>query len=235
MTGTATAIPASGGCLGRLIGLAATVTLLLGLDTESALASGRFSIGPFASVSSTKSIKPSADKESSDEVATQRATYGVKLGIGLGRLFSLDIKAGVNEVDRTKKASAMRDEFGDIDFDKDANVDPSSQDATYRYQESQKQGTARLLISPRLFRMVWLDVGAGVRARKRDVMVTDEAAGTKQTIDDPIRYHAIGTAGLRFRLLRAFSGNIEYNFYFLKFPELEPHEQEVAIGFGVSI
>lgn len=218
----------------RVLGIAAPV-LVAALVHDQALAFGRFSVGPFASVSSTKAIKPSADKESSDEVTTQRTTYGLKVGVGLGRLFNLDIKAGVNEVDRTKKASAMRDEFGDIDFEQDANVNPEDQAATYRYQESQKLGTARLLISPRLFSTVWIDVGGGVRARKRDVTITDDTAGTKEVIDDPIRYHAIGTAGVRFRLLRAFTGNIEYNFYFLKFPELEPHEQEVAIGFGVSI
>jgi hypothetical protein len=218
--------------LGNILGLTGLSCLLF---AEDGFASGRFNIGPFASVSSTKGIKPSADKESSEEVTTQRTTYGVKVGLGLGRLFNLDIKAGVNEVDRTKKAAAMRDEFGDIDFEKDANVDPAAQDATYRYKESQKLGTARLLISPRLFSMVWMDVGAGVRVRKRDVTVSDDAAGTKQVIDDPIRYHAIGSAGVRFRLLRSFTGNVEYSFYFLNFPEIEPHEQEVAIGFGVSI
>jgi hypothetical protein len=210
----------SQGAAGRSIGIMKGVTLvaLFGLAalSDNALAASRFTVGPFASVSSTKSIKPTADKESSEEVVTQRTTYGLRIGVGLSRFFGLDIKGGVNEVDRTKKAVAMRDEFGDIDFQKDANVNPDDQNATYRYQESQKVGTAKLVFSPRLFSFVWLN-------------------GTKQVIDDPIRYHAIGSAGLGFRLLRAFTGSIEYSFYFLKFPELEPHEQEVAVSFGVSI
>ncbi len=229
----------SQGAAGRSIGIMKGVTLVaifgLAALSDNALAASRFTVGPFASVSSTKSIKPTADKESSEEVVTQRTTYGLRIGVGLSRFFGLDIKGGVNEVDRTKKAVAMRDEFGDIDFQKDANVNPDDQNATYRYQESQKVGTAKLVFSPRLFSFVWLNVGAGVRARKRDLTVTDSVAGTKQVIDDPIRYHAIGSAGLGFRLLRAFTGSIEYSFYFLKFPELEPHEQEVAVSFGVSI
>lgn len=224
----------------RSCGVAAMRTTLVAVTGLAGLfgnaeAASRFTVGPFASVSSTKSIKPSADKESSEEVVSQRTTYGVRIGVGLSRFFGLDIKAGVNDVDRTKKAVAMRDEFGDIDFQKDVNVNPADQNASYRYQESQKLGTAKLVFSPRLLSFVWLNVGAGVRARKRDITVTDTAAGTKHRIDDPIRYHATGSAGLGFRLLRAFSGSIEYSFYFLKFPELEPHEQEVAVSFGVSL
>lgn len=201
---------------------------------ESGLAFGRFSVGPFASVSSTKGIKPSTES-SSEETVTQRTTYGLKIGVGLMSWLGLDIKVGVNEVDRTKKSVALRDEFGEINFEEDANVDPSQQDAEYRYQESQQLGVAKLMFRPRLFRMVWLNAGAGVRARKRDVVITQKPDGVEEKIDDPVKYHAVASAGVGFRLLRSFRGSIDYDFYFMKFPETEPHEQEVTVSFGVSI
>ena len=211
----------------------------------SAAAQSRFSIGPFASVSSTKQIKPNGNKTASEETVTQRVTYGVRAGFGLFSVFGLDIKIGVNDVDRTKKSSAMRDEFEEIDIEKDANVNTADQGAEYRYQESQKLGTAKLTFNPRLFSALWLKVGAGVRARKRDIVITQKNAmneseavapeNERTVISDPIKYHAVGSAGFGFRLLRSFTGSIEYDFYFLKFPEVEPHEQEVSVSFGVSI
>lgn len=201
---------------------------------EAGLAFGRFSVGPYASVSSTKGIKPSTES-SSEETVTQRTTYGLKIGVGFMSWLGLDIKVGVNDVDQTKKSVALRDEFGEIDFEKDANVDPAQQDAEYRYQESQKLGVAKLMFRPRLFSMVWLNAGAGVRARKRDVVITQKPEGVEEKIDDPIKYHAVASAGVGFRLLRSFTGSIDYDFYFLKFPEKEPHEQEVTVSFGVSI
>jgi hypothetical protein len=201
---------------------------------DHGLAFGRFSVGPYASVSSSKGIKASSDS-SSEETVTQRTTYGLKVGVGFMRWFGLDIKVGVNDVDQTKKSVALRDEFGEIDFEKDANVDPNQQDAEYRYQESQKLGVAKLMFKPRLFSVLWLNVGGGVRARKRDVVITQKPDGTEEKIDDPIKYHAVASAGLGFRLLRSFTGSIEYDFYFMKFPETEPHEQEVTVSFGVSI
>ncbi len=201
--------------------------------SEIAEAASRFSVGPYASVSSTKEIKPG--EESSEESVTQRTTYGLRVGIGLMRFLSLDVKVGVNEVDQTKKSVALRDEFDEINFEEDANVDTNDPDAEYRYQESQKLGVAKFVFRPRLFRMVWLNLGAGVRARKRDLTITEKPNGTKETIDDPIKFHAVAAAGVGFRLLGSFTGSIDYDFYFIKFPETEPHEQEVTVSFGVEI
>lgn len=207
--------------------------LFLGMS-QVAHAYSRFSIGPYASVSSTKIISP-GDEGSSNEVATTRTTYGLRISIGLMRWLSFDAQGGINEVDRTRKAVAMRDEFEDIDFEEDANVDTSDPEAEYRYQEKQTLGVAKFMFSPRFFNVVWGQFGAGVRVRQREIKIDDMAAGTSESIKDPFRYHAVASAGIRFRLLRSFTGSILYDFYFLQFPELEPHEQEVSVSFGVSI
>lgn len=215
--------------------------LVLGSISSPALAAGALQIVPYASVSSTKAIKPSqvgkkaSSTEATEESVAQRTTYGLRLSVKLSRLFHLQVQGGTNKLDQTRKAVAMRDEYGDIDFAKDANVDTSAQDATYKYSEEQRVGQAKLTIQPRLGNILRLNIGAGVRARERFVNVTDNAAGTTKAIHDPIRYNAMATAGFNARILRAFTANVEYNFYFLKFPKTEPHEQEALIGFGFQL
>lgn len=205
---------------------------------------GPLQIMPYASVSSTKSIKPNkigakqTEAEATEESVAQRTTYGLRINIRMSRLFNLQIQGGTNKLDQTRKASAMRDEYGDIDFTKDANVDTSAQDAEYIYSEEQRIGQVLLSMQPRIGKKnnrISIKVGAGVRARERFLSVTDKATDTETDIHDPIRYHAVASAGIQARLLKAFTTNIEYNFYFLKFPETEPHEQEVLVGFGVQI
>ncbi|NBO38697.1 hypothetical protein EBU99_08950 [bacterium] len=207
----------------------------------SAAWAGALQIVPYASVSSTKAIKPNqvgkkaSSTEATEETVAQRTTYGLRINARMSRLLSLQIQGGTNKLDQTRKAVAMRDEYGDIDFAKDANVDPSAQDATYKYNEEQRVAQAMLSIQPSLGQMLRIKIGAGVRARERFVNITDNAAGTSKSIHDPIRYNAVASAGFNARLLKAFTATAEYNFYFLKFPKTEPHEQEALIGFGFNL
>jgi hypothetical protein len=214
------------------------------LAEAKAIRAGALTVAPYAAVSSTKAIAPDKVKMSSDgesessatETVTQRVTYGLKLDLRLGRLFVFSANGGVNKMDQSKKSVAMRDEYGDIDFAKDANVDMSNSDATYRYKEEQRVGNVQLTIAPQLVkRLLWVKVGAGVRARQRLISITDELAGTSKSITDPIRYSPAAVAGVGTNLLGAISASIEYKFYFPKFPKTEPHEQEVLMSVGMSI
>lgn len=215
--------------------------LLLSVSNTRAFAAGGLQIVPYASVSSTKGIKPkkvsnkATTNEATEESVAQRTTYGLRLSVRLSRLFNLQIQGGTNKLDQTRKTVAMRDEYGDIDFTKDANVDPNALDGTYKYSEEQRLGQAKLTIQPSLGSFLRLNLGAGVRARERFVTVVDNTTNATTKIHDPIRYNALASAGLNARLLRAFTATIEYNFYFLKFPKTEPHEQEALIGFGFQL
>lgn len=213
----------------------------LGVAPVHAQAASGLSVTPFASVSSTKSIKPNKvgkkddpEKESTETVV-QRTTYGLRFDLRLTSYFGLNASVGTNKTDTTKKAVAARDEYNEIDYSKDANVDPNQQSATYRLVEEQRLGKVEALLQPRLGSVVTLKVGAGVRARQRLIDITDTQSETKSSIKAPITYHAVGVAGATLRLLRAFSAITEYRFYFLKFPKTEPHEQEVTVGFSVAI
>lgn len=222
-------------------GLGMLLSLTPCLTSGAAFAASGITISPYASVSSTKAIKPEkavkkdTSSTSQTETVTQKTTYGLKVDVRLSKLFYLGVGGGTNKTDVTRKSVAMRDEYGDIDFQKDANVDPNNQDATYKMSEQQNLARAEIMIQPIFFNFLWAKAGVGVRARQRLVTVTDSIKNESTKIKDPIRYAAVGTVGLGARLLRAFSAHAEYKFYFLKFPKTQPHEQEALIGFGVTI
>ena len=214
---------------------------MAGSASHDAWAASPLQIVPYASVSSTKAIKPNkvgkkdSTSTATEETVAQRTTYGLRINVRMSRLFNLQIQGGTNKLDQTRKASAMRDEYGDIDFTKDANVDTTAQNATYTYNEEQRVGQVMLSMQPSLGKILKVKIGAGVRVRERFLNVTDKATETKTSIHDPIRYNAVASAGFNARLLKAFSATAEYNFYFLKFPKTEPHEQELLIGFGFQL
>ena len=214
---------------------------MAGSASHDAWAASPLQIVPYASVSSTKAIKPNkvgkkdSTSTATEETVAQRTTYGLRINVRMSRLFNLQIQGGTNKLDQTRKASAMRDEYGDIDFTKDANVDTTAQNATYTYNEEQRVGQVMLSMQPSLGKILRVKIGAGVRARERFLNITDKATETKTSIHDPIRYNAVASAGFNARLFKAFSATAEYNFYFLKFPKTEPHEQEVLIGFGFQL
>lgn len=214
------------------------IPIFLLLNARDAFAIGRINIAPYASLSSSKSIKPKLGKNanSSEEIVTQRQTYGLKVDIRLSKLFLFTASAGTNKVDTTKKASAMRDEFKEIDFSKDANVDTSAQNADYRYREEQRLANLEISIMPSLVQgRLWGKIGLGARARQRLIDITDNITNNNKSIHDKIRYDALGSAGVQLRLFHSLNAGIEYKFYFIKFPKTEPHQQEVAINFGVQI
>jgi hypothetical protein len=224
----------------RLSAGAKRLAVVCSLAAGQAMAQGRFTIAPYASISSSKAIKPEKagkkDAGATNEKVTQRTTYGLKLDVRMLSMLTFTVNGGMNKVDTTKKVTALRDEFDEIDFVKDFNLDTSNQNAQYRYAEEQRLGVAKLMLTPRLGRFLWIKAGAGVRARQRIITITDKADETKsKKVEDPIRYHAVGTAGVAVKLFGAASAHAEYNFYFIRFPETEPHEQEALIGFGVSI
>ena len=211
------------------------IACLIAAHQSQALAQGRLSVVPYASVSSTKAIKPNQKKDSSEETVNQKTTYGLKIDVRLFSLLQLSVQGGVNNTDKTKKVTALRDEYGEIELQKDLDLDTSNPKNEYRYQEEQRLASAKLFLTPRLGRFLWIKAGGGVRARQRLISTTDKVTDTKTSLTDPIRYHAVATAGAGVRLFQGVSAHAEYNFTFIKFPKTEPHEQEVLVGFGVSI
>jgi hypothetical protein len=225
-------------CYGLLLGAALFV-----LPTKIAQAAGpiKISIVPYAGVSSTKSIKPQKvtpigqkdTKTSSSEKTTQRQNVGVKVDVKIFKLFGLNVTGGYNKINTTKKAAAMRDEFEEIDFNKDLGIGTSTAD--FIYEEEQRMGTVKLGLYPGIGKLLNLKAEAGVRARQRLIKSENKLTGEVKEVNDPIRFHPTASAGIAVKLGGMAQFMVDYSFYFLKFPETNPHEQEVSIGMGVAL
>lgn len=203
------------------------------------VAQAKFSIEPYASVSSTKQIKPDkVGKNSSGGAATetetikQRTTYGIRGSVGFLRIMKFQLGVGTNQLTTTSKTSAAVDEYGEVDFEKDLDMSTSSPDKEVKITETQKKATAVLAVDPSFWIFV-LRAKAGVVATQREFSKeSDGELPVKYT--SPISYKPTvgGGAGLKLGAGTFFMA--EYNLFLYKFPEKEPFEREVSVSYGVS-
>jgi hypothetical protein len=214
--------------------------LLLGLAFMPTAAWSGVSLEPFVSVSSTKTIKPNKVGQSKNSPATteteiikQRTTYGVRGSISFFRLMKFQLGVGQNQLATTSKTSLAVDDYGEIDYKKDLNMDTSNPDKEVKITETQRKGTATLIVDPS-FSIFVLRAKAGVVATQRGM--TKEVQGEPTTSYlSPISYKPVvgGGAGLKFGPKMYFIA--EYSLFLYKFPEKAPFEREVTVTYGVSL
>ena len=210
----------------------------LALYTESAFA--RITIEPYASVSSTKSIKTdkvgknstqAADTETA--VTKQRTTYGLRASVAMFSVLKFQVGVGTNELATTTKVSQAVDDYEEIDYQKDLNMDVSDPNAQIKVTERQKKGTATFVLDPS-FSIFILRGKAGVVATQRELQKEQTGSATTKYIS-PISYKPTlgGGAGIKFGPSMYFIA--EYSFFLYKFPEKSPFEREVTVTYGVSL
>jgi hypothetical protein len=191
-------------------------------------------IAPFASISSTKTLKPTkGDKSTETETIKQRQTYGLRLGIGLFRALKFQLSVGQNKLTTTEKTLAAKDEYGEIDYEQDLDMSTEDPEKEIRITETQNLASTAFIVDPR-FKYLIMRGKAGVVARQRTV-VKEELGKDTVTINPPITYKPQLGFGLGIRLGAKTFAVAEYDFYLYKFPETEPFERSVTISFGVSI
>jgi hypothetical protein len=218
-----------------------TFLVLAGLTTiTSSEAFAKISIEPFASVSSTKQIKPNKAGQSKNTPATteteiikQRTTYGVRGSISFFRIVKFQLGIGQNQLATTSKTSQAVDDYGEIDFKKDLNMDTSTPDKEVKVTETQKKGTAVLVVDPS-FSIFVLRGKAGVVATQRELKKEEQDKPAVNYVS-PISYKPTvgGGAGVRFGPRSYFIA--EYSLFLYKFPEKAPFEREVTVTYGLSI
>ncbi|MBP9707419.1 MAG: hypothetical protein KBD78_07210 [Oligoflexales bacterium] len=206
--------------------------LILNSYSFGNLVYARVSVAPFVSMSSTKKIKPAADKKET-ETLKQRTTYGVRGELGFYRLLKFQLSVGQNELVTTDKTSEAKDEFGEINFEKDLNMSTADPESEVKVTEKMLQAKVGLAIDPS-FSIFIMRVKAGVQANQRSFKL-EQTGQEVQSYTSPITYkpYAGAGAGIRFSPRMYFMS--EYGFYFYKFPETEPFEREVSVSFNVSI
>lgn len=205
---------------------------------ESALA--RITIEPYATVSSKKSIK--TDKvgknsatagDTETAITKQRTTYGLRASIGMFSVLKFQLGVGTNELATTTKVSQAVDDYEEIDYQKDLNMDTSDPDVPVKVTERQKKGTATFVLDPS-FSIFILRAKAGVVATQRE-LEKEQSGSTTSKYVSPISYKPTlgGGAGIKFGPSMYFIA--EYSFFLYKFPEKSPFEREVTVTYGVSL
>lgn len=206
----------------------------------SAQAFARITFEPYVSVSSTKQVKPdkagqtkNTPAKTETEIIKQRTTYGIRGSVSFFRLMKFQLGVGQNELATTSKTSQAVDDYGEIDFEKDLDMDTSTPDKEVKVTETQRKGTATLVLDPS-FSIFVLRAKAGVVATQRLLKKEEQ---DKPAVDyvSPISYKPVvgGGAGIKFGPRMYFIA--EYSLFLYKFPEKAPFEREVTVTYGVSL
>ncbi|MGE0173124.1 MAG: hypothetical protein AB7T49_10075 [Oligoflexales bacterium] len=210
------------------------LAFILAASTVTQTTYAGISIEPFVSISSKKAIKPNkAGSTTADETVTQRTTYGVRGSLSFWRLMKFQLSVGQNKLDTTTKTSEAVDEFDEIDFEKDLNMDTSQQDADVKMSETQRKASAAFVLDPSFWIFI-MRMKAGVQATQR-LMTLQQGDSPEESYTSPITYKPVASVGLGVRLGRTMYAMAEYGAFFYKFPETEPFEREVTISYGISL
>lgn len=218
-----------------MIGQRVVLQCLLAGILWSALGSAQagITVSPYVSVSSTKSIKPNKKDGTESEKITQRKTAGVQAGVQFWRLFSLKLSVGQSVTTTTQKVSEVKDEYDEINFEKDASVATDNPDNQLKMVETQRRAGLTVVLDPSFWIFI-MRAKAGIQATQRLVHV-EEAGKAPVDVTPAPTYKPLAGAGLGVRLSSSMSAMIEYNLFFYKFPEKEPFEREVAVSYTFSI
>lgn len=213
-------------------GKAALLTALF-LSSHTALAG--FSFAPYVSIKSTKSVTPGKkDKSTETETIKKRQEYGVRASLSFWKLFKTQLSVGQSKLTTTQKVSAVKDEYGEIDFNEELNMDTSDPDKEIRLTETQNVGKFSLILDPS-FSVFIARFKLGITARQR--IIDKEEIGVEPVkITDGPTYKPHSGLGVGIRFSPRMYVMAEYEVYHYKYPpDIEPFERELTVSYNISI
>lgn len=197
-------------------------------------ANAGITVSPYVSIKSTKSVKPQKkDKSQETETVKQRQEAGIRGSIKFWRLFSLTLGVGQSKLATTEKVQDAKDEYGEIDYEKDLNMSVDDPTQEIKVTETQNNGKLTVAIDPGFWIFI-LRAKAGVTAQQR--IIETEQSGSEpvsQTFGPTYKPHSGFGFGIRFT--PQMFAMAEYTFNHYKFPEIEPFEREATISFSISL
>lgn len=210
-------------------------SILAGLLLASTMAPSAFArveFAPYVSIKSTKSVTPGKNS-TEDESIKQRQEYGIRASVSFWRLFKTQLSLGQSVTTTTQQTNNVVDEYDEIDFASDFDMDTSDPANTVKLTETQRIGKFSLLLDPS-FSIFIMRAKIGVTARQR-IIEKAEAGRPDEKLEAPITYkpHSGVGVGVRFGPRMYFMA--EYELYHYAAPKLEPFERELSISYNVSI
>ncbi len=197
------------------------------------MAYGGIEIAPYLSIKSTKSVTPGKNNSEKESIR-QRQEYGVRASLSFWRLFRTQLSVGQSTTTSTQKTSEAVDEYAEIDYKKDFNMDTSNPENTMKLTETQRVGKFSLMLDPS-FSIFILRIKIGVTARQR-MVAKEEAGRPAEKLTEVPTYKPHSGVGLGLRLSPAMYFMAEYEMYHYKYaPAIEPFERELSVSYNVSI
>jgi hypothetical protein len=194
-------------------------------------------VSPYVSIRSTKTVKPAKKEKGSDEkketeTIKQRQEAGLRAGLTFFRLFNLGLSVGQSKLTTTEKISNAKDEYGEIDYEKDLDMKTDNPDNEIKITETQRNARLTVGIDPGFWIFI-LRAKAGVIATQR-ILDTEQSDGTKMNITAGPTYKATSGFGFGVRFTPRMYAMAEYNMFHYKYPEIEPFEREVAVSYAIE-
>ena len=210
-------------------------SILAGLLLATILAPNAFAgvqFAPYVSIKSTKSVTPGKNNSEKESVK-QRQEYGIRAGVSFWRLFKTQLSVGQSVTTTTQQTNTIVDEYDEVDFASDFNMDTSDPANEVKLTETQRIGKFSLLIDPS-FSIFIMRAKVGVTARQR-IIEKVETGRENEKLEAPITYkpHSGLGVGLKFGPKMYFMA--EYELYHYAAPKLEPFERELSVSYNVSI
>lgn len=200
----------------------------------SSAAQAGVTVSPYVSIKSTKSVKPQKkDKSKETETVKQRQEAGIRGSISFWRLFSLTAGVGQSKLTTTEKVQDAKDEYGEIDYEKDLNMSTENPEQNMKITETQRNAKLTVAIDPGFWIFI-LRAKAGVTAQQR-ILETEQDGSEPTTLTFGPTYKPHSGFGLGVRFSRSMYAMAEYTFNHYKFPEIEPFEREATISFSISL
>ncbi len=200
--------------------------------TVAAQAHARVEIAPYASISSTKAIKPGeVGKETSTQ--KQRTTYGLRANVRMGKLFRFESSIGQSKLVTTSKVQDTVDDLDSIDFERDLDMNTDDPEAEVKATETQIQARVGVSMDPS-FSIFVARAKVGVQASQR-TMELEQAGAEPSKVTEPISYKPYAGGGFGIRFSPRVYAIAEYTFLFVEFPELKPFMREVTVSMNVAI
>ncbi|MBC7659377.1 MAG: hypothetical protein H7249_06685 [Chitinophagaceae bacterium] len=188
-------------------------------------------VAPYVSLKSTKALTPG--KNSEDESIKQRQEYGIKASLSFWRLLRTELSLGQSKTTTTQKTNAPVDEYKQINYSKDFDMDTSNAANTMKLTELQRVGKFSLILDPS-FSIFIVRLKLGITAVQRTIDKV-EAGKPDQTIVKGPSYNPHSALGLGVRVSSKMYFMAEYEMYHYAYPKLEPFERSVSISYNVSI
>lgn len=212
----------------RHLGLIALFTFLAAGTAQAKM----FTVAPYYALTSTKKIDTNKSNKGDEDIVNKtREEYGIKLGMKLWRLLKTEFSVGKSTLNVTEKTRNAVDEFDEIDYVEDLNMDPNDADADVITTDELINARFGFILDPS-FSIFVLRTKLGVQAQKRKLTL-EQRPNAPVVTEPPITYKPYAGAGLGVRFSRKMFFLIEYSGYFYKFPETEPFQREVTVSYAL--